>query len=252
MGKNTWEQLDPDIAAMGLRAPRNINWGRIVLGLVIVSCGTFVAAYYLPLFRAHQALIDEFTDATTKIQSMQTSLGETQAKLEDAKGERDALKAADSARDARLKEQAARAEALKAKLEGELGADAQKDRALARVVEGHVEVALSARLLFPPHNLSVNAKAGSLLCRLAKAAPALSFVRAGGSSKERPNFMLKAKYSDPWSLGAGRAAAVVGHLEDKCQAKLNKATLGVAIDSPNAGEVSTPNVTLVVEPAASP
>lgn len=251
MSKNAWEQLDPDIAAMGVRRPRNINWGRIVLGLVIVSCGTFVAAYYLPLFRAHQALIDEFTGATTKIQTMQTSLRETEAKLETATGERDALKAADSAREAKLKEQAASVEAMKTKLEGELGADAKKGHAAARVVDGRVEVALSASLLFPPHKLTVNGKAGSLLCKLVKAAPELSAVRAVGSSKERLNFMLKAKYSDPWSMGAARAAAVLKHVEDKCQAKPTDVELAVVLDAADPGDVARPSVTLIVEAAST-
>jgi hypothetical protein len=42
---------------------------------------------------------------------------------------------------------------------------------------------------------------------------------------------------------------VVRHLEEKCQLGADTLSLGVAIDEPASGDVSTPKVTLVLEPS---
>ena len=77
-------QDDPDLAAMRPRRG-STPWGRILVGILIVGCGTFGLAYYLPLNRAHHALTDDHARLRQKLEGIQQTLEKWYRRLRKSK-----------------------------------------------------------------------------------------------------------------------------------------------------------------------
>ncbi|HYO97168.1 MAG TPA: hypothetical protein VER33_21810 [Polyangiaceae bacterium] len=197
------------------------RWGRIALLLVVVASVTFVAAYYVPLVRAHADLTAEHRRAADKVQSAErevtsarTELKASRDKLATLEAERQAQEAgkgqATSATPSTEKRDATRAQ-LTALLEKHL----KKGVAAVALQDGQLVVALADALVFAPRKLDVTPAGRALLCQLAKANDgALRVVGTDNGQKPPPG--LAQKYPSAWVLRAARAGSVAEALENKC------------------------------------
>jgi chemotaxis protein MotB len=92
MRKKDWQNLDGNeaLAEMRLSPHRGRVW-RILSGVLFVASATFIAAYYLPLYRAHASLTREYRTLSTEATTQHKQLTETLDTLKQISTERDQL-----------------------------------------------------------------------------------------------------------------------------------------------------------------
>jgi flagellar motor protein MotB len=208
-------QDDPDLAAMRPRRG-NTPWGRILMGIVLVGCGTFGLAYYLPLNRAHHALSDDHSRLRQKLEGVQQTLEKTQAELKAAAAKRDELEA--SARDAESKV-AAQSSDLKSVTDGFASAADKLIKKKAAVVGSDAagaRIGISAGSLFSAGKVEVSGSGSALLCAVAKASGGRPLHVIAVAKDDDVPTALQGKYSSAWGYTAAAAAEVAATLGDKC------------------------------------
>jgi hypothetical protein len=121
MARNPWDD-DPDVAAMRSMRPRGggTSWGRILFGVLLVGCGTFAFAYYVPLYRAHSALVGDHARLRGELEGAQSAAKEAQGEAKTLREKNEELQA----------EHDQRASAL---VSASAGAEATRDAVLAAV-----------------------------------------------------------------------------------------------------------------------
>lgn len=208
-------QDDPDLA--GLRPRRGSTpWGRILVGVLFVGCGTFALAYYLPLYRAHHALSEDHARLREKLESVEQTLQKTESDLKSVTAKRDEL-AADAEQEAAKRSKSASdfgalkdalataAERAVKKKAGVVGADANGAR-----------LALAVSQVFSSGKVEVSASGAALLCAVAKAAGSRALHVTGVATDAEVPAQLKSKYENAWEYSAAAAAAVAETLHEKC------------------------------------
>jgi flagellar motor protein MotB len=220
MAKNPWND-DPDLAAM--RPKRGaMPWGRVFIGILVVACGTFALAYYLPLHRAHRSLTDDHTRLRGQLESASSSLKQAQSDLKAAEAKRDELEADRDKRESALKGKSAEAQTLKSSLANSLDKFSKKKLALVGADEAGVRVALSTGLLFGAGKLDVSASGQIALCEIAKASGSRP-LRVIGIASDVPA-ALKTKFATPWVYASAAAASAAEALESKCSVAPSRLT----------------------------
>jgi len=214
--KAAWE----DAADLGPYAKSGrTSWGRVFVLVLLVGMATFVAAYYLPLYRAQQKLGEQYRELSQKSQSLADAASKTQAELKSVTAERDQLQTEHEQRESTKKTQGAELERVRADLSVKLDKLLKKGSAVigAGPSGGSTLVALDAAALFLPLKLDVSPAGKVLLCDVAKGAHGLT-LHVNGSMAEDATVptAFEGSFSNPWTLSAARAAAVVAVLEDKC------------------------------------
>jgi len=193
------------------------NWGRVFLLVLLVGVATFVAAYYLPLYRAQQKLSDEYRDASQKLQTLSDSASKTQAELKSVTAERDRLQAEHDARESAKKSDGDKLAKLASDLGARLDKLTKKGSAVVATKNGSELVALDTAALFMPLKLDVSPAGKAVLCDIAKTASGLALhVTASMNEDAAIPAPLEPSFANPWSLTAARAAAVAQTLEEKC------------------------------------
>jgi chemotaxis protein MotB len=218
MARNPWED-DPDLQAFAGRRSGGMPWGRVLVGLVVVSGLTFVGAYYLPLFRAHDTLSAEHQRAVSQSKTLERSLTDAQAELQKAKARRDELEAEKSKRESGSASAASDLEGTRSELAAKFDKAIKKNLADVTVKNGIVTVSLADALVLSPKKLDVSGGGKQMLCDIAKAASARAlwiFALDDGAAVD-PNFA--AKYPNAWALRSARASSLADTLETKCGVK---------------------------------
>jgi chemotaxis protein MotB len=82
MAKKNWETMaeTDDISAIGVSPHRGRGW-KIFSALLCVGSATFVGAYYLPLYRAHSLLREEYKKSSADAATFRKQLTDTVATL---------------------------------------------------------------------------------------------------------------------------------------------------------------------------
>src|SRR5450432_3317872 len=88
--KAAWEDAS-DLGPYG--KSRGTSWGRVFVLVLLVGMGTFVAAYYMPLYRAQQKLSEQYRDLSQKSQGLSDTAQKAQTELKSVTAERDQLRA---------------------------------------------------------------------------------------------------------------------------------------------------------------
>lgn len=220
MGKNPWEDPDHEVAALAasMRAKGPKRWLRVLVGIGIVGALTFIAGYYVPLFRAHDELRDEFQRLSEKRRTLEETLQNKERQLAKLDEEKRAV-------DAKLKEREAAEDAANAELEKLRVSISSKVRpyetkglAASSVADQRVRISLSNRIIFSPHTLTITQKGSSVLCDVARAAGSAKLrVVSVTSADEPPSAALAAKFSSRRELSGARAAVVTDRLQDTCK-----------------------------------
>jgi chemotaxis protein MotB len=214
--KSAWEDLaDSDLGPYA--KPRGTRWGRLFSGLLVVGCATFVAAYYLPLYRAQQRLSDQYRELSQKSSALSDSASKTQVELKSVSAERDQLLAQQDQRDSVQKQQAGQAERARGVLSSKLDKPLKKGSAVLVASGGTLLVAFDDAWLFLPQRLDLAPAASALLCEAVKGSEAKSLTVSAALAPGAPlPVALSKSFATPWALSAARAAAVAEALADKC------------------------------------
>jgi hypothetical protein len=92
MGRKDWERMDSINELASISGNRGRGW-RIFSGVLLAGLATLAAAYYLPLHRAHAALIVKFRNLSQEATTQRKQLTDTISTLKQVADERDALSA---------------------------------------------------------------------------------------------------------------------------------------------------------------
>lgn len=234
--KAAWEDLaDADLGPYG--KSRGTRWGRVLAGLSFVAVATFVAAYYLPLYRSHEKLAEQYRELGQRAQVLSDSVMKVKLELKTTTDTRDQLQAEHDARESAKKATSDQLERVQHALSTKLDKWLKKGNAALLLNSGSLYVAFDSALLFMPQKLELTPTGRALLCDLAKTSEAKAFtVRAAlgpGSVVPPP---LAASYPNPWALSAGRAAAVTQVLEQACSVpSAGLMAVGNGTQGPRAG-----------------
>jgi chemotaxis protein MotB len=249
--KNPWEESDHEVVAheAGMRASRSKRWLRLVVGLVVVGTLTFIGAYYVPLFRAHAALRDEFQQLSEARRQLDETLKNEQRELERTTKEKAALQAQLDQHASKQEQQKAQLEDLKTRLSSKLRTYETKGQAGSLVEDGWVRIALDDDLLFSRNSLTIPSKGAGLLCDIATASPHATWrVVAMANPSERAAPALAAKFKSPLELSAARAAAVANEIKD-CNAEVNEVEAVSRLErQPKVASVKLPAIVLELSP----
>jgi chemotaxis protein MotB len=214
--KAAWQDMaDADLGPYG--KSQGTRWGRVLAGLLFVAGATFVAAYYLPLYRAHQKLADQYRELGQRSQGLAETVSRVQGELKAATEARNQLQADHDLHESANKNSGEQQERAKAALSSKLDKYLKKGNAALLVSGGSLFVALDSAILFVPQKLDLTPAGRALLCDVAKTGEAKALtVRASLAAGSVVPPALAASYPNAWALSAGRAAAVAQSLEQAC------------------------------------
>ena len=218
MARDPWAD-DPDMKAMrtSMRPQRgSAPWAGLLVGVALVACGTFIFAYYVPLYRAHQTLASSHGRIMAQIKGLEDTLSQAQASLKSEIAKRETLEAEKRQHDSATKSSAGELESVKATLAQKLDGPIGKKQAGVALDADRLVVVLSSGALFSAGKLDVSGPGKNALCEIGKAAgPRLVRVEASTDDGGVPA-ALKLKYTNDFALSAAAAASVASTLADKC------------------------------------
>lgn len=228
--KAAWEDLaDADLGPYA--KSRGTRWGRVFGGLFFVAVATFVAAYYLPLYRAHQKLAEQYRELGQRAQTLSESATQTKLELKAASEARDQLQAEHDSLESAKKANNDQLEQMRVALSTKLEKFVKKGN-VGLSNAGSLFVAFDSALLFVPQRLDLTPSGRALLCDVVKTSNAKTFaVRASLAPGSAVPPALAASYPNVWALTAGRAAAVAQALEQAC------AVLPVGLSATGSGNL---------------
>ncbi|HEY0466751.1 MAG TPA: hypothetical protein VGC79_21235 [Polyangiaceae bacterium] len=211
--KAAWQDLaDADLGPYG--KSRGTRWGRVFAGLFFVAVATFVAAYYLPLYRAHQKLAEQYRELGQRSQGLSETVTKLQTELKAASESRDQLQTEQAARESAKKTMGEQQERARVALSSKLDKYLKKGNAALLVSSGSLFIAFDSALLFLPQKLELTPAGRALVCDVAKTSEAKALtVRASLADGTVIPPGLAASYPSPWALSAGRAASVAQALQ---------------------------------------
>jgi chemotaxis protein MotB len=214
--KAAWEDLaDSDLGPYA--QPRGTRWRRVFTDLSIVAVATFVAAYYVPLYRSQQRLSDEYRALSDQSRAQSESIEAARAQLKSITAERDQLRTDHDRKVDADKDASSQRERARAAVSSKLDKPMKKGTVAVIATEGNLVVALDSGLLFLPQRLDLTPTAPALLCEILKAADAKSLSVNGVLPQGMPVPAALAKgFPSPWALSAARAAAVAESVANKC------------------------------------
>jgi flagellar motor protein MotB len=249
-------QDDPDLAALRPRRG-NTPWGRILVGVLFVGCGTFALAYYLPLYRAHHALSDDHARLREKLESVEQTLAKTESELKSVTAKRDELAASAEQEEAKKSKSSSDFGSIKDALATAAERAVKKKAAVVGADASAARLALATSQLFASGKLDVSSSGAALLCAVAKAAGSHALHVTGVATDADVPAQLKTKYANAWEYTAAAAAAVAGTLHDKCSVPGTKlyaeASDGSRAVSPAfGGAAPSPRVEIAVTNEAKP
>ena len=198
------------------------RWVRVMPALLLVAAAAFVAAYYVPLHRAHVLLLEEQRKSNQKSKELEQALSQVRGELQAKAAQVDKIEAERQQTEAAKKSGLERLDQIKAELAGKLDKHIKKGVAAVAVADGQAFVVLSESAVFLPNTVDVNPQGQGLLCQVSGALSASGGGQAPlrvGAVSGPPDSVppaLQAAYPTPWELSAVRAATVAQALQDKC------------------------------------
>jgi hypothetical protein len=227
MARNPWDD-DPDVAAMRSMRPRGggTSWGRILFGVLLVGCGTFAFAYYVPLYRAHASLVSDHAKLRGELEGAQSAAKQAQNEAKTLREQKDELQAEKDKSDSAKRSAGAGAESTRSAVLAAVDKAVKKKQAVAAVEESGVRAGIAPSFLLAAGKLDVSGAGKDALCALAKASGSsilrVSAVAANGDVPAA----LNAKVPNGWAYAGAAAAAVADALETKCSVPRARISLG--------------------------
>lgn len=219
MGKNPFEEMDPDLNAMGASMRPSagpVRWGHILTGVLVVGCATFAFAYYVPLQRAHETLTRSFSQLQSQVDTANRGLKEAQAQTQEASEAKQALEAQLSESKQLDKGRAEAIRGVTSALEAKLQKPLAKTQAAVGTADAQAVAALSLGYVLTPGKLDVSAPGKEALCGVASAANKKVIRVLAVADKKSIPAALAAKLKTPLDYSSAVAALVAQTLLDKC------------------------------------
>jgi chemotaxis protein MotB len=220
MGRNAWEaELE---GASGKRSSTG-KFGRFLFAVLVVGVATFVAAYYVPLLRAHRALTALYGQAKERAKSSERKLTELETDMKTVIAERDQLKEHESKRDGDAQSGRARMDALASALSLKLKKHFDKGRITLSTTGRRARLTVSRNTLIAPGKDDISPSGALLLCDVAKATgstPLRVGARIGGAT-------AAPGAASPWESNAALTARVAQALADKCAVPRERLSIAV-------------------------
>jgi hypothetical protein len=219
MSANPWE-VDADIEAL---RPKRSVWarlGRLLLGLFVVGSLTLALAFYLPLHKAHRALIDLHRETSEKLSKSEQALAASQV---DAKVASSKLAELDAEREKRAAKDAAGQKEqgdLKAELAEKLAKHASQGTVTVAPAPGGVALQIPKEGILTPAG-DVAPKARGVLCDVAKASGARPLRVVSHGSR------AAGAKEPPWVAASGEASQVATFLASRCGVAVDRVSLEV-------------------------
>ncbi len=220
MGRNDWQRLGNEENFVAVSAPPKKTGVLPILGVLVAlgSLGVLVS-YYLPLYRAHEALNGEYVKLAIHGREQQEQLEQTVTALKRTAADRDQLKAAQGS--ARVDTEAARANlgALNKALTTELSAQTGKKLIALSATEAAIEIQFLSPTLFRSDASAPTALGKDLLCRIARASgnAAVKYSVVGAASVSDTKQRALKAFPTPWHLSAARGASAAQLLAEACK-----------------------------------
>lgn len=212
MGRNPWQDMDPDEVGMMGRRASGMSFGKVFTGLIAIGVLTFVGAYYVPLYRAHTTLTHEHERISGRVRELEQQLASAQTSIKGLETKLSGLAEQQGASGAGL-------DGVQATLSQSLDRYVKRGGVVVGKEGNEVVIALSDSQVFYPKKVDVSAMGRLLLCDIAKSSGAsLLSVRAFDSGAE-PGPPLSSKFSTAWALRSARAASIAETLAEKCGVK---------------------------------
>jgi len=258
MGKNVFEDIDPDLQAMrGSMRPsaRPLRWGRVATGVLVVACVTFAFAFYVPLMRAHEALTKQFLSLQSQVDTANRAAREARTQAKDALEQKQALQ--DQIAQAKQVEKSGSeaSASIKSALESKLQKPAAKEQAAVGTVDGQAVASLSLNYLLARGKLEVSPDGKAALCGVATASNKHPLRVLAIADKKSIPPTLVAKLKTPFDYSGAVATLVAQTLLDKCSVDAaHLSATSFPAEPPPAGKLdgkklSGPRVELWVESA---
>src|SRR5262245_43767449 len=150
MARNPWAD-DPDMKVMrgSMRSQRgSAPWAGVLVGVLVVACGTFIFAFYLPLYRAHQSAVSSYDRIMRQVKNLEDTLTQAQATLKSEIAKRETLEAEKRQREGASKSSAGELESVRATLAQKLEGAISKKQAGVALDGDRLVVALGSNALF--------------------------------------------------------------------------------------------------------
>jgi chemotaxis protein MotB len=224
MAKNPWAD-DPDMNAMraSMRPQRgSAPWAGLLVGVALVACGTFIFAYYVPLYRAHQTLASSHGRIMQQVKTLEDTATQAQASLKSEIAKRETLEAEKRQRESASKSSSGELESARAALAQKLEGAISKKQAAVALDGDRLVVALGSGALFSTGKVEVSGSGKSLLCDVGKAAGQRPVRVEAATDADGVPALLKLKYTNAWALTAAASANVANTLEEKCSVSGSK------------------------------
>lgn len=255
MARNPWDD-DPDVAAMRSMRPRGggTSWGRILFGVLLVGCGTFAFAYYVPLYRAHSALVSDHAKLRGELEGAQSATKQAQSEAKTLREQKDELQAERDKRESAKQAAGAGASSMKDAVLAAMDRAVKKKQAVAAVEDAGVRAGISPSFLLATGKLDVSGAGKDALCAIAKASGSSVLRVSAVAADDDVPAALKSKVSNGWAYAGAAAASVAETLESKCSVARARISLG----SPSTASAFTtqsppsPRVEILLEPAKKP
>lgn len=220
MARSAWEA---ELEGASGRRSGGSKFGRFLVAVLVVGGGTFVAAYYVPLLRAHRALTALYGQTKNHAQAAEQKLTEAQAAMKTLSVERDGLKEQEQQRDTDAQSRQKHTDVLASELSEKLKKHFDKARLTLSTAGDRVNLSAAEGVLFAPGKDDPSPQGVLLLCDIAKASGSRALrVRASVAGEPAGAGALK-----PWGSRAAVAARVADALAEKCA--VPKERLSVAV-----------------------
>jgi chemotaxis protein MotB len=187
---------------------------RVLVGLVFIGLATFVAAYYVPLLRAHQALTKRSQESVTKADALEQQVKKLQTDLGAASSERDRLAAAEKDRASSSSQGKDRLTAIESDLNAGLKKYAGKGTITVAQGDDAVRVSIKSDLLFPNDKPELNLTGAAALCDVSRAAGTHRVDVVLGTQS-----IIPPAGDSAWAIAAEAAGRVATYLEQRCGRK---------------------------------
>lgn len=227
MGSKDWQRMDSIDEIATISSHRGRGW-RIFSVVLFVGAATFVAGYYLPLYRAHLALVDKFRGLSREANTQRAQLTETIDTLKQVAIERDGLSASSRKEQEASSARAAQVESIERELRSQL-----------KKFIGPAKLGMEqqkGKILFTLASPALVAKTGGTLTDAGKSV--LCVIGAGAKSADlgiqvhsalAPGIDTKAA---EWLTSALRGGNAAQQLVGKCGVESNRVSVQVTPASP--------------------
>ena len=219
MGKNVFEDMDPDLKAMRASlgpSAGTMRWGRVLTGVLVVACATFAFAFYVPLLRAHEALTKQFLALQSQGESTNRSLQEARDQAKESAEQKQALQEQIAQTKQADRSGSDASASVKSALEAKLQKLLAKDQAAVGTADGQAVATLSLNYLLGRGKLELSPDGKATLCGVAAASNKKTIRVLAIADKKSIPATLAAKLKTPLDYGGAVATLVAQTLLDKC------------------------------------